>query len=677
MGTIKKVADGIIAAEPLLLLVAVPLLIFPQGYLWQWQQGVFHYAPIEDPALRYPGLLSWIGLGLAALPWLSRWIRWGRPTRPTALDVPIAVYLGTAALSLWPSVDRAHSLSFLLVLVAGAAVYYAVVNAVTDRARLGWAVGLYLAGGLALIIVGFLQTDWSEVAKASPLPVVYSWLQTVPHLLGRTLSRGITAGAAVLFVPLSLAMAAAAPRRWHRGLAAAATLLTVAFLLLSQSRGDILALALTIPALGLWLLPGGHVMFVSSLLGAFALLAGLVLYAPNVVAQIAISYPSRWQVWERAAYIIRDHPFTGIGLDTFQHVAQNVYPYFDFGWNRLPMAHNRLLQVGADQGVVGLVAFVALILLFYSANRRALQGVQTRAQRALALGLWGGFTAFMFSSVLDDGVLTGRAGLAVWYLLGLGMAQAHLVVKERDPASAASARRRLGRAQTRSLVPAVSVLAVALAILALSPVVWHNLGNVARNRGWLAPELTPEARQAYAFKALSFYQRAGTWAGRDWGALPLLYPHPPRGGTDSTFLQAVAGQTPAEQSIATLELAAGRFPHDRFAHFYLGEAYRLAGRLSEAAGAYQRAGFPTEWAIIEARSRWDYGRGDYEGAVAQLTIATLMEPDSVEAYKALGQCHAGAKQFPQAVAAYERALQLEPNDAWIGQELTKARDQVQ
>jgi tetratricopeptide (TPR) repeat protein len=666
-GAIEKAADWTIAGEPLLFLVAIPLLIFPRGYLWQWQQGVYHYAPIEHPALRYPGLLSWIGLGLVALPWLARGLRHGRPSRPTALDVPLAVYLATAALSLWPSVDRAHSSSFLLVLVAGITVYYAVVNAVTAEARLGWAVGLYLAGGLALSIVGFLQIDWGEMAKATHLPVVYGWLQEVPHVLGRTLSRGITSGASMLFIPVGLALAFAAPRSLQRALIAAATLVMVALLVLSQSRGDILALALTVPAVGLWLLPGGATWLLSAVLGAYGALAGVVLFAPGLVSQVAHWYPSRWQVWERAAYIIRDHPFTGIGLDTFQYVARGIYPYFDHGWNWLPMAHNRLLQVGVDQGLVGLAAFVALVVLFYRANRRAWRAARTRMQRGLALGLCGGFTAFMLSSVLDDGVLTGRAGLAVWYLLGLGIAQARLLVKE--PGRAAVPGVRLGRG-------AAVLGTLALCALALSPAMWHNLGNVARNRGWLAAGLAPETQQEDALKALSFYGKAGVRAARDRASLSLLAPHPRPPNQDSPFLQAVAGQVSAEEAVLTLESAAVRYPRDRFAHFYLGEAYRTAGRLEEAAAAYGRAGFPAGWAVTEARFRWDYGRGDYAEAVAQLTIATLMEPDSAEAYKALGQCHARAGDLTRAVEAYERALQLEPDDASIRQALDKASSQL-
>ncbi len=691
---LTQVADKIIAAEPFLLIAAIPLLIFPRGYLWQWQQGLFHYAPIEEASLRYPGLLSWIGLGVVTLPWLLRWLRRGRPTQPTALDLPIAIYLATAALSLWPSVDRAHSLNFLLVLIAGVAVYYGIVNAVGTPARLCLAVALFMAGGVALSAVGFLQTDWAELAKTSSLPGVYDRLQNVPHLLGRTLNRGVTSGAMVLFVPVGLALVLAAPRWWHRFLAAAATLVMVALLLLSRSRGDILALALTIPAVGLWRLRRGHVWLVCALLGAFGLIAGLTLYAPEVVARIAFTYPGRWQVWERAAIIIRDHPFTGIGLDTFRFVAQNVYPYFDYALDQTVNAHNRLLQVGVDQGLLGLVAFVALAVLFYRVNRRSWQCARTGYQRGLAAGLCGSFTAFMLGSVFDDGVLTGRAGLAVWYLLGLGVAQAYLVAGEEDRTWAVSARRWLGRGQVRALAGAVGLLLVALLALALSPVVWHNLGNVARNRGWLAVDASAGAREADAHRALAFYERAGAWAARDRGALIFLAHDARRIVSAPEFFAAVAAQTSSVEAVVDLETAVEKHPGDRFAHLYLAEAYRVAGRLAEAVAEYERAGVPVAWVVAEGQRRWDWGRGDQEGAVAQLTIATLMDPEAAEAFYALGLVYGRGGEKGRAVEAYLRAgdlyrdqgmgakaeesykrlLQIDPDNAYAQAELARLQE---
>jgi len=694
--SLAQVADRLLAGEPLGLLLAVPLLIFPRGYLWQWQQGLFHYAPIGEASLRYPGPLSGIGLSVVALFWLLRLVRQGRPVRPTVLDLPIALYLLTAVASLWPSVDRAHSLNFLLLLIAGVALYYGLVNAVDSPTRLHQAVALFMAGGVALSVVGLFQTDWAQLARKLPLPGVYDRLQHLPHPLGRTLNLGITAGASVLFIPLGCSLALTA-RRWRdRFLAAGATVCPAGFLLLSQSRGDILALALTIPALGLWRLRRGHLWLGGTLLGLYGLLAGLVLYAPGLVARFAYLYPSRWQVWERAAYLIRDHPLTGVGLDTFRLVARHLYPYFDYAVDQTVNAHNRLLQVGVDQGVPGLVAFAALIVLFLGANHRAWQVAGTRFQRDLALGLGGGFIAFMLGSLFDDGVLTGRAGLAAWYLLGLGMAQARLGVGEAGLTAPLPVRRWLGRRESRALAGAVGLLVMALSALALSSIVWHNGGNVARNQGWLSVDAPTGVRQARALQALSLYERAGRRAARDRGALIYLAWDGQQAAPASDFFLLIAARTSAAEGVADLEMAVAEDPGDRFAHLYLAEAYRAAGRLSDAAAEYRRAGAPVEWVVAEGQRRWEWGRGDEAGAVAQLTIATLMDPQAAGAYYALGLVHEGQKRYDQAagayraaadlyrdqgmeadaIQAYSRLLRIEPDNAYAQAELARLQGQT-
>jgi O-antigen ligase len=93
--------------------------------------------------------------------------------------------------------------------------------------------------------------------------------------------------------------------------------------------------------------------------------------ASNLLTQLR---PSRWQVWTRALLMIRDYPFTGIGLDTFRLVAQNEYPYFNYAFNQTEHPHNLFLQAGVDGGVLGLLALVWLIVAFYRtaiANRKS------------------------------------------------------------------------------------------------------------------------------------------------------------------------------------------------------------------------------------------------------------------------------------------------------------------
>jgi len=52
---LKRVAGWVISAEPLLLIVAVPVLVMPASYLWKAQRGLNAYDALGDPSLAWPG----------------------------------------------------------------------------------------------------------------------------------------------------------------------------------------------------------------------------------------------------------------------------------------------------------------------------------------------------------------------------------------------------------------------------------------------------------------------------------------------------------------------------------------------------------------------------------------------------------------------------------------------
>jgi tetratricopeptide (TPR) repeat protein len=161
-------------------------------------------------------------------------------------------------------------------------------------------------------------------------------------------------------------------------------------------------------------------------------------------------------------------------------------------------------------------------------------------------------------------------------------------------------------------------------------------------------DLTADARGALAVKALAQYDRAGVLAARDRGALTFLAQHPAEalrryGGTPTdreqvntaAFMAPMAALTAPGAALADLQTAVQLYPLDRFAHLYLAESYRAERRLDEAAQEYQRAGASVEWVIAEARRRWDWGRGDVQGAQEQLAIAARLAPDATEVREAL------------------------------------------
>jgi len=266
---------------------------------------------------------------------------------------------------MWVSPDRASSLPALWRLLLGLALYYGLANGLRQEPQRRWLPLIVLLASLALTALTLLGTAWQAV-RFFNLPQLYNYL---PRLLRdvqdqnafhpRTM--GLALGA---WLPLPLALCWFGRGRRYRLLASAASLAMGLTLLLTQSLQAAVGLACALLFLGFcwrrWFLLAAPLLLV-------ALAWSLSAYGLPRVAQAALSVNSplgiaaslRLDMWSRALAMIRDLPYTGIGLDAFPTVQWNFYPGVLLGPE--PHAHNLFLQVALDLGLPGLLAFLWLL----------------------------------------------------------------------------------------------------------------------------------------------------------------------------------------------------------------------------------------------------------------------------------------------------------------------------
>ncbi len=119
--------------------------------------------------------------------------------------------------------------------------------------------------------------------------------------------------------------------------------------------------------------------------------------------------------WQAALGMLDDHPLLGVGIGNYVP----VYPGYALpGWkDPLGHAHNYYLHIAAETGLVGLVAYLLLILACFRHVWRALREVSGHLQ-GVALGILGVLAAFAVHSLFDNLYVHGmNMHLAV--LLGL------------------------------------------------------------------------------------------------------------------------------------------------------------------------------------------------------------------------------------------------------------------
>ena len=351
------------------------------------------------------------------------------------------LYLGALIVSLWPAQNFVPALKeiakwgeFLLL--------YLFVAAETNPANRLWLVAALFLAGTVEGALGIYQFTYQVGPPGFTLFGRYmraygTFLQ--PNPFGAYMGLLLPLAYATVLTTWRDALALRARRSpglvWFWLLAALATLVMLAALVMSWSRGALLGLAAGAALVGLAL--GRRVWPLVALLGIVLLLLAprltsavptdvmarlteTVEYAGQDLTSVEItdenfSVVERAAHWEAAWRMFSSRPWLGVGTGQYA----TVYPSVAIArWeDPLGHAHNYYLNVLAEGGLVGLAAYVAVMLAAISAVWRSARK-ETGWRRALALGALGMFGHLLAHSAFDN-LYVHEMYLLVAMVLGL------------------------------------------------------------------------------------------------------------------------------------------------------------------------------------------------------------------------------------------------------------------
>ncbi len=330
--------------------------------------------------------------------------------RRTPLDAPVLFLLLFALASVGAAAYRHAAASAAFDWFCYVALFYIVVNRCAEQPRLRrMLLAAILASALVVSLNGILQRLYSlALTRELFLQNQESWVVTlglprdaVSDFVGRLATGRVfstfllpntCAGFLGLMIPLQAALLLSGAAgthnqpRWRRNvfLAVNLTALLASLLCLyyTKSKGGWISLALV--AL-IFLAVRGRTRLVRYWKAALGAGAGLVvLFAALQLTRSAPpldeyleSFTVRAQYWRAGLMIIRDHPVTGVGLNNFG----DYYPEY-----RRPqddeslMAHNNFIQVGAETGLFGLLAFCVVWGAFFRAMRGGVQAADVAGE---------------------------------------------------------------------------------------------------------------------------------------------------------------------------------------------------------------------------------------------------------------------------------------------------------
>ncbi len=376
------------------------------------------------PLLFYSNLPAWLlAAALATIPlfWLARRIGLGYWSLLTPPDVALALLIVLGFIGAWIAADRAAGFNAFAKFAGGVAFYYGIVNGMR-QARLERGVWLVLGLGVSMTLVGLLGVNFSS--KFLPL-FVYELLPKLDlaSLNPRGFTPNVVAGVAAPLAPLALAWALC-----HRGRTRVFLLAVSAWLglivLLTQSRGALLGLVCGLSALGLYYKPRAVGILVLGLLAvtAAAWWFGAVNVSEIILNDSSGSAVGRLELWQRALWMMRDFPFTGIGLGMFEKTVLTFYPLFENAPGLpVPHAHNLFLQMGVEFGIGGLVAFVSFVVAVLLAGADAMRHARDSAQGWLAAGLTAGFVVYLVHGLVDAVGTSTKVSVIIWFMVALLM----------------------------------------------------------------------------------------------------------------------------------------------------------------------------------------------------------------------------------------------------------------
>ena len=375
--------------------------------------------------LFYPRLITQaLYFGLILL-WLNSLLRQKRPFPRSLLDLPLLVLGGIILVATVFSIEPRLSLEDIILYFIYVMIYYMVI----DRLRAGWQVSAFLKGLVMTTIVVCVFAGLEYLAWYIGLPIfpafkqgwwsIGGWRDPVPpHLyrLAYTLQNANALASLLASVlPIGAAVAIVTRSRWTRINAIAWVLVNTLILLLTFSRGGLVAalaglLSLAFIIIKRWGLAAqgrrsiAHNPRVILLVGGSVLAIAMLLIASPVAQMLRHprSTEFRFAVWHHALLVIQNYPLIGTGPHTFgaavlRYWDPTQYPVYPQIFN----AHNAFLHAGVVIGIPGALTIVLIALLVIRAGYRQCTRLPFR-QSVLAAGFLSGLMAFATHSIVDN-----------------------------------------------------------------------------------------------------------------------------------------------------------------------------------------------------------------------------------------------------------------------------------
>ncbi len=317
----------------------------------------------------------------------------------TSLDFPILFILAFAFLSFFLSVNKYNSRNEFLNLVNYVFLFYVIVNYIKTTKERKIFLYLLFAIGFIVSVIGIYQS-FNGISK------VYSTL----------INPNILAGYLVMLIPLAVSYIIErfidtnrCKNRLYNSWVIVSIFLMFITLVLTGSLGGLVSLYI-----GLLIMFSVYLRYnkqntkIKLPLIMVSLISGFFIFFLIFYKFGESEVSNRIFWWLGALRMIQDRPLTGVGTGCFG----DVYLKYKTGELNSLYAHNYFLQMGAEVGLLGLGAFVWMLVIFF-------RQVIKKLKSPLYIGFLSSISAILIFSLIDYNLCIPVNSILFWAILGM------------------------------------------------------------------------------------------------------------------------------------------------------------------------------------------------------------------------------------------------------------------
>jgi O-antigen ligase len=317
-----------------------------------------------------------------------------------------------------------NSLHALFRLLSYLSFFFAVIAWVKNQAQMKVAINVLLLSTVVVSLFGIYQAvinDYSDLYfRLYPLVEqeagIEPWIGRVPSFLFHF---NALAGYLNLVLPFALALTVMSPSGALRRLAGTCFALGSLTLVLTQSRGGLVAYGAVVLVAVLYLAKSRKTRF--WLLALFPIAAVIAvpiiaLYSERAAHFDELTAVSRLVLFGAAFSMFLSSPIIGVGYGNFRELSATMIP----GTTVLIDSHNLYLQLLSETGIVGLGAFLVIMVGMMRLALRQFRCPRTPFDQVIGFGAFAAIVSVLVHGLVDFLFIgSPQFGALFWLVLGL------------------------------------------------------------------------------------------------------------------------------------------------------------------------------------------------------------------------------------------------------------------